>query len=183
ERAGDAAQIRLATDDAPRGFQALSPLLEAAGSTADPAPTTPETDCFWLYSSGSTGSPKASVHQHKDMIYTAHHYGVGIAGLDESQTSLSPAKLFFAYGLGNSLSFPLWIGSQAVMMEERPTPEGTLDMITETRPDVFFGIPTLYASMLNLLENGYEADLTSLRLCPSGGEPLPPALYERWKKL
>ncbi|MGE0845427.1 MAG: benzoate-CoA ligase family protein [Flavobacteriaceae bacterium] len=183
ERAGDVAQIRLATDDAPRGFQALSPLLEAAGSTADPAPTTPETDCFWLYSSGSTGSPKASVHQHKDMIYTAHHYGVGIAGLDGSQTSLSPAKLFFAYGLGNSLSFPLWIGSQAVMMEERPTPEGTLDMITETRPDVFFGIPTLYASMLNLLENGYQADLTSLRLCPSGGEPLPPALYERWKKL
>jgi benzoate-CoA ligase family protein len=137
---------------------------------------------FWLYSSGSTGAPKASVHQHKDMVFTSELYGVGIAGIREDDVLFSPPKLFFAYGIGNSLSFPLWTGSTAILLEDRPTAQNTLDLITWGRPTVYFGVPTLFAMQLAALEAGHKADLASMRWCASGGEALPPAVYEGWKK-
>ena len=116
------------------------------------AATTPQSPCFWLYSSGSTGAPKASVHEHKDMIYTSEHYAVGTLGLTEDDVIFSAPKLFFAYGLGNSLSFPLWSGCTAILLEDRPTAENTLDMIRRFEPTLYFGVPTLYAAQVAAME-------------------------------
>jgi benzoate-CoA ligase family protein len=177
-----AAEHLIASDDAPAGWGNLDELIANESDQCEPAETTAETDCFWLYSSGSTGSPKASVHQHKDMIFTSQLYGVGVANIKPGDVMFSPAKLFFAYGLGNSLSFPLWIGATIVLLEEKPTAENTLETITRFKPSVNFGVPTLYAGQIAALENGYKADLSSLRFCPTGGEILPKPLLDKWKK-
>jgi benzoate-CoA ligase family protein len=175
------AQFLITSDEAADGWQNLEALIESEADECAPLETSPTTDCFWLYSSGSTGSPKASVHQHKDMIYTSQLYGIGIAGVKPGDMMFSPAKMFFAYGLGNSLSFPLWIGATIGLLEERPTAENTLDAITAFRPSVYFGVPTLYAAQIAALDRGYKADLSSLRFCPTGGEILPQPLLEKWK--
>ena len=172
--------VKIVVEGEQDGWLQLDDLLSGEETAADPEPTGPETDCFWLYSSGSTGDPKASVHQHKDMIYTSQYYGIGTIGLKESSVGFSPPKAFFAYGLGNSVSFPLWTGSTIILLEERPTPENTLEIMNTMKPTHYYGVPTLYAAQLQLLENGYEADLSSIEFCASGGEALPPALYERW---
>ena len=161
----------------------LDELLAAAGGNSDAAATTPVSECFWLYSSGSTGAPKAAVHQHKDMVYTSQYFGVDVLGLSQRDVIFSPPKLFFAYGIGNSLSFPLWTGARALLLEARPTAENTLQTISDLRPSVYFGVPTLYAAQLAALEDGHAADLSSLRLCVSGGEPLPPALLDGWRRV
>jgi len=173
---------RICGDGSPPGWQSLDELLANESEQCEPAQTTAETDCFWLYSSGSTGSPKASVHQHKDMIYTSQLYGIGIAGIKPGDVMFSPAKLFFAYGLGNSLSFPLWIGATVTLIEERPTPENTLEAITRFKPSHNFGIPTLYAGQMEAIDRGYPADLSSLRFCATGGEIMPVPLLEKWKR-
>lgn len=142
------------------GWQNLDALIANESDRCEPAETTADTDCFWLYSSGSTGSPKASVHQHKDMIYTSQLYGIGIAGIRPGDVMFSPAKLFFAYGLGNSLSFPLWVGATITLIEERPTPENTLDTIAQFKPSHNFGIPTLYAGQMAAIDRGHPADLS-----------------------
>lgn len=171
----------LAIDEAPAGWDQLEESLEHQADQCEPAETTADTDCFFLYSSGSTGSPKASVHQHKDMIYTSQLYGIGVAGIRPGDVLFSPAKLFFAYGLGNSLSFPLWIGATVTLIEERPTPENTLDTITRFRPTHNFGIPTLYAGQLAAMDRGHKANLSSIRFYASGGEILPVPLLEKWR--
>ncbi len=183
ESDGENVTVRIVVEGARDGWLDLDDLLAGAEAAAEPEPTGPESDCFWLYSSGSTGDPKASVHQHKDMIYTSQYYGVDTIGLSETSVGFSPPKAFFAYGLGNSVSFPLWTGSTIILLEDRPTPENTLEIMDEMKPTHYYGVPTLYAAQLQLLENGYEADLSSIEFCASGGEALPPALYERWLKL
>jgi benzoate-CoA ligase family protein len=173
---------RICGDGSPPGWQNLDALIAKESDRCEPAETTADTDCFWLYSSGSTGSPKASVHQHKDMIYTSQLYGIGIAGIKPGDVMFSPAKLFFAYGLGNSLSFPLWIGATITLIEERPTAENTLDTITQFKPSHNFGIPTLYAGQMAAIDRGHPADLSSLRFCATGGEIMPVPLLEKWKR-
>lgn len=180
--AGGAVAHRICTDADRPGWTRLDALLDGAATHVDPAPTTAESAMFWLYSSGSTGAPKASVHQHKDMVYTSELYGVGIAGIREDDILFSPPKLFFAYGIGNSLSFPLWTGATAILLEDRPTAQNTLDLIAWGKPTVYFGVPTLFAMQLAALEAGHKADLSSMRWCASGGEALPPAVFEGWKK-
>ena len=171
-------------EDAPRdGWLDMDALLADAEAAADPYPTTPRSPCFWLYSSGSTGDPKASVHQHKDMIYTSELVAVGISKMTEDDVIFSAPKLFFAYGIGNSLSFPLWTGAEVTLMEDRPTAENTLDHIARFKPTIYYGVPTLYAMQLAALEGGHEADVSSIRYASSGGEALPPAVYEGWKSL
>ncbi len=145
-----------------------------------PAPATADADCFWLFSSGSTGLPKAAVHAHRDMVVTSQQYGVDVLGVSESDICFSAAKLFFAYGLGNAMTFPLWAGAQAVLYPARPTPDAMADMIARYKPTIFFGVPTLFAAQLQALEHG-EADLSSLRCCVSAGEPLPADILRRWK--
>jgi len=138
-------------------------------------------DCFWLYSSGSTGSPKAAVHRHRDLVAVSQLYGVATLGVRADDRCFSAAKLFFAYGLGNALLFPLWVGATAILLETRPTPESTFATIEQYRPTLFFGVPTLYAAQLQAL-HGRQPDLRSLRLCVSAGEALPAEIFRRWQE-
>jgi benzoate-CoA ligase family protein len=180
---GLAIERRIAIDTVRPGWDLLADLLGDASPHCSLAPTTANSPCFWLYSSGSTGEPKASVHEHKDMIYTSEHYAIGVLGLREDDVIFSAPKLFFAYGLGNSLSFPLWGGCTAVLLEERPTAENTLATIEQFQPTLCFGVPTLFAAQVAHMEKTRPIKMPSIRLCLTGGEPLPPAVYERFKKL
>ncbi|MYG18106.1 MAG: benzoate-CoA ligase family protein [Gemmatimonadales bacterium] len=170
--------------------------LAAAAPELEAAPARPEDIAFWLYSSGTTGRPKGVPHRHRDMPATCEHYGVGILGLDEDDRCYSAAKLFFAYGLGNAMTFPLWVGGTAILDDRRPTPATTFETIETLRPTAYFGVPTLYAAQLQALDQSRAAasapargtpagqgspDLGSLRLCVSAGEALPPELFRRWK--
>jgi benzoate-CoA ligase len=137
--------------------------------------------CFWLYSSGSTGSPKGTVHVHASLIRTAELYGKPIAGYGEHDLVFSASKLPFAYGLGNSLTFPLAAGATAILMAERPTPEAIIARLRTHRPTVLCTIPTAYASLLAHPELPAREDLR-LRLCVSAGEALPEEVGKRWSQ-
>jgi benzoate-CoA ligase family protein len=155
--------------------------LAAHSPALEPARTGPEDDCFWLYSSGSTGRPKGAVHLQRSLAVTSQRYGVETLGVRPEDVCYSAAKLFFAYGLGNALSFPLWAGATAVLSAPRPTPDLTWQTIERFRPTLYFAVPTLYAALLQSLETR-KPDLSSLRLCVSAGEALPAGLYHRWKQ-
>jgi 4-hydroxybenzoate-CoA ligase/benzoate-CoA ligase len=161
-------------------FHSFGQLLERASPKLDPAQTTPDDVAFWLYSSGSTGMPKGAVHLHRDLIATARLYGQGLLGMTADDVCFSAAKLFFAYGLGNSMTFPFSVGAAAVLLMERPTPTAVFRMLRDHRPTLFFGVPTLFAAMLADPEAA-TASLEHLRFCVSAGEPLPKDLGERWK--
>lgn len=136
---------------------------------------------FWLYSSGSTGAPKGAVHLHKDAIYSADFFGHNTLGIEPSDSIFSVPALFFAYGLGNSLYIPLRLGASVVLVSDRPTPDRVFARLEEFRPTVFFSVPTGYAQLLAYAEESErEFDLSSLRICHSGGEPLPKSIHERW---
>ena len=145
------------------------------------APTTRDDPCFWLYSSGSTGMPKGTVHVHSSMRLTAELYAKGVLGLKEADVCFSAAKFFFAYGLGNSLSFPLLAGATTVVMAERPTPDAVFKRLLERKPTIFYGVPTLYAAML--ASPAFPArNLLNLRACVSAGEALPPQISKSFKE-
>ena len=158
--------------------------VAAASPELAAAPARPEDIAFWLYSSGTTGRPKGVPHRHRDMPATCEHYAVGILGLGEDDRCYSAAKLFFAYGLGNAMTFPLWVGGAAILDARRPTPDTTFQTIETLRPTAYFGVPTLYAAQLQALDAAGEGgpDLGSLRLCVSAGEALPPDLFRRWQE-
>ncbi len=155
--------------------------MERASPALEAAPAAATAPCFWLYSSGSTGRPKGTVHRHRDLVATSEHYGVGVLGMREEDVFFSAAKLFFAYGLGNGLSFPLWAGGTAVLLGPKPTPRNTFEVVERLRPTLFFGVPTLYAAQLQALEK-LTPDLSSVRLCASAGEALPADILRRWKE-
>ena len=160
----------------------LVSLAEVASETLAPAPAKATDDCFWLYSSGSTGRPKGAVHAHRDMVVTSQHYGVETLGVRENDVCFSAAKLFFAYGLGNAMTFPLWVGATAVLFDQRPTPDSTFATVERFRPTLYFGVPTLYAAQLQALEKG-KREFSSIRYCVSAGEALPANVFARWKEL
>jgi benzoate-CoA ligase len=165
----------------PPGMRSFRDLLAASTDEFEPAPTLRDEPCFWLYSSGSTGAPKGTVHVHSSLIETAALYAQATLGLHEGDVVLSAAKLFFAYGLGNSLTFPLAVGATAVLMAERTTPGAIAARLKTHRPTVFSGVPTLFASLLASAELPHARDL-SLRLCNSAGEALPEDLARRWRE-
>ena len=165
--------------DADTRYRRLGELLRAAGDTFDPAPTTADDPCFWLYSSGSTGAPKGTVHVQASMIQTAELYARPVLGIRENDLVFSAAKLFFAYGLGNALSFPLAVGATTVLMAERPTPGSVFKRLIEQRPTIFYGVPTLYAAML-AAPDFPPRDQLNLRRCTSAGEPLPAEIGRRF---
>ncbi len=150
-----------------------------AQAPAPAADTAPDDMAFWLYSSGSTGRPKGTVHTHGNLYWTAALYAQPVLGLSESDICFSAAKLFFAYGLGNGLSFPLSVGATTVLMAERPTPDATFKRWIEHQPTVFFGAPTGYAGML-ASPRLPTREQVSLRLCSSAGEALPRDIGERF---
>jgi benzoate-CoA ligase len=163
------------------GHTAFKDILAGGSPDLAPAPTTSDDACFWLYSSGSTGMPKGTVHVHSSMIQTAELYARGVLGYKESDVVFSAAKLFFAYGLGNALTFTLAVGATAVLMAERPTPLAVFKRLKEKKPTIFFGVPTLYAAMLaNPDLPGRDA--LALRLCISAGEALPAQISKTWKE-
>ncbi len=162
-----------------RGRHALGDLLAAADPELSPAPTHRDEPAFWLWSSGSTGAPKATVHLHHDMVFTADAYAQGILGIEERDVCFSVAKLYFAYGLGNALYFPLRVGAATVLYPGRFEPRIYFDLIRRYRPTLFFSAPTAYAAML---AGEGPSDLGAVRLCVSAGEPLPSALFTRWKE-
>jgi benzoate-CoA ligase len=157
----------------------LKDLLETADPKAEAADTLRDEMCFWLYSSGSTGAPKGTVHLHSHLIATAELYAKPVLGIRESDTVFSAAKLFFAYGLGNSLTFPLAVGATTILMAERPTPDAVFKRLVEKKPTIFYGVPTLYAAML-ASPNFPKKEQLALRVCTSAGEALPPEILKRF---
>jgi benzoate-CoA ligase len=157
----------------------LKELLEKEKAKADPAPTTRDDICFWLYSSGSTGAPKGTVHLHSHLVLTAELYARPVLGIRESDVVFSAAKLFFAYGLGNAMTFPLAVGATTILMAERPTPDAVFKRLVEKKPTIFYGVPTLYAALLANPAFPRKEQL-ALRVCTSAGEALPPELGRRW---
>ena len=143
------------------------------------APTHADDAAFWLYSSGSTGAPKGTVHTHANAYWTDALYARNVLRLSETDVVFSAAKLFFAYGLGNALTFPLSAGATTILMPERPTPHAVFRRLTEQRPTVFFGVPTLYAAMLAAADLPARAAV-ALRMCVSAGEALPREIGERF---
>ncbi len=137
---------------------------------------------FWLYSSGTTGFPKGAVHLHHDMLVTSELYAKAVLGIDENDRTLSVAKLFFAYGLGNALYFPFRVGASTILYPGRPEPNAYFQAIEKYKPTIFYGVPTMYAAMLAVEGTEKQYDLSSLRVCVSAGEALPAAFYERWKQ-
>jgi benzoate-CoA ligase len=163
----------------PANMHALRDEIAKQAPAANPAPTGPDDVGFWLYSSGSTGKPKGTVHTHANPYWTAELYGTPVLGLREGDLCYSAAKLFFAYGLGNALSFPLSVGASVLLMAERPTPDAVFRRWTEKKPTVFFGAPTGYAGMLASPKLPKRAEV-ALRLCSSAGEALPREIGERF---
>ncbi len=147
---------------------------------AGAATTSPDDIAFWLYSSGSTGRPKGTVHTHGNLFHTADLYARQVLGLREDDVVFSAAKLFFAYGLGNALTFPLAVGATAVLMAERPTPQAVFQRLRERRPTVFCGVPTLYAGMLAARDLPARPEV-ALRICTSAGEALPKDIGDRFQ--
>jgi benzoate-CoA ligase len=158
----------------------LSRLLSSSREAFAPAATTPDDVCFWLYSSGSTGSPKGTLHVHTSLLQTAELYARPVLGLEEGDLVFSAAKLFFAYGLGNALTFPMAVGATALLMAERPAPPPVFRRLRQHRPTVFYGVPTLYAALLASPELP-TADELRLRRCVSAGEALPAEIGRRWR--
>ena len=167
--------------DAGPPYRRLDEMLAAASDALLPSPTTGDDACFWLYSSGSTGAPKGTVHAHASMIQTAELYARPVLGICEDDIVFSAAKLFFAYGLGNALSFPLCVGATTVLMAERPTPAAVFKRLALHRPTVFYGVPTLFAAML-AAPDFPARDALNLRRCASAGEPLPADIGRRFRE-
>ncbi len=173
----------IVSGSAGKGHPCLGDLMKAASPKFEPAPTTCDDICFWLYSSGSTGTPKGTVHLHSHLIQTAELYGKPILGIREDDLVFSAAKLFFAYGLGNGLTFPLSVGATAILMAERPTPQAVFQRLRQHQPTIFYGVPTLYGALLASPDMLKRAEVKSLRVCTSAGEALPADIGRRWTEL
>ncbi|MGI9372109.1 MAG: benzoate-CoA ligase family protein [Hyphomicrobiales bacterium] len=157
-------------------------MLERESKEYETAKTLADEVAFWLYSSGSTGMPKGVLHVHSSLRVTAENYGVETLGIREDDVVFSAAKLFFAYGLGNAMTFPIAVGATAILFEGRPTPETVFNALKSHQPTIFFGVPTLYAAMLNDQLCTPENSSARLRLCVSAGEALPEETGKTWKE-
>jgi len=150
-------------------------LVPAETSSADPA--------FMLYTSGSGGTPKAPVHRHGNMLVATRNYAQGVLGLRANDVTFSTSKLFFAYGLGNGMYFPLAFGASTVLNPKRTSAKHVMELVSEYRPSIFFSVPTLYAAILREAETtGQPLDFSPVRQCVSAGETLPAEIFERWKR-
>jgi len=166
-------------------YLSLGAELESAASDSSlTAVTVSGNECaFWLYSSGSTGQPKGVRHVHSSLQYTADTYGQQVLGIRQEDIVYSAAKFFFAYGLGNAMTFPMSVGATTILLSGRPTPDSVLALVNKHTPTIFCGVPTLYAALLAHIEAGKASCDAPLRRCISAGEALPEDIGRQWKKL
>ena len=164
------------------GPGSLAERIAAASPRLEPAETAATDDCFWLFSSGSTGLPKGVVHRHRDMVVTSERYGHKVAGLEPNDVVFCAGKLFFSFGFGGGMTFPLWMGACTVLQPERTTADLALDILEQSKATAFFGIPTLYGQMIHAFRQRPRR-LDSLRRCLTAGESLPAPIFEQWKAL
>jgi 4-hydroxybenzoate-CoA ligase len=163
------------------GYKKLSDELVDERETFTTAATHPDEPAFWLYSSGSTGMPKGVRHLHASLAATAETYARQVLGIREGDVCLSAAKLFFAYGLGNALTFPMSVGATTILNPERPTPAAMFALLNKYNPSIFYGVPTLFAAMLNDEALKAQRGGARLRVCTSAGEALPESVGNAWK--
>ena len=161
--------------------QTLAELIAAASPQLDPAPSSADDIALWLYSSGSTGNPKGVKHLHSSLVYTAETYGQQVLGIRCEDIVYSAPKLFFAYGLGNSMTFPLSVGATTVLSAERPTPALVMAILQRDQATLYFCVPTLYAAILAAEVTSSAPGSSPLRLCVSAGEALPEDIARRWQ--
>jgi 4-hydroxybenzoate-CoA ligase len=179
-RMPDLEHVVVAGHDA-HGHKKLSDESAKESDSFPTAATHADEPAFWLYSSGSTGMPKGVRHLHSSLAATAETYARQVLGIREDDVCLSAAKLFFAYGLGNALTFPMSVGASTVLHTERPTPAAMFALMRKYNPSIFFGVPTLYAAMLNDETLKHERGGSNLRICTSAGEGLPESVGNSWK--
>jgi benzoate-CoA ligase family protein len=156
--------------------------IASAEPITQPADTAATDTAFFLYTSGSGGTPKAAVHRHCDMLVTNTCYAQGILGLTADDRAFSVSKLFFAYGMGNGMYFPLGAGASTILYPGRPRPEPVAEIVARYRPTAFFAVPTFYASLLAEAASGFAVDFSSVRLAVSAGEPLPAEIFQRFRE-
>jgi benzoate-CoA ligase len=157
--------------------------VEDASPELSAFPTSVDEPCYWLYSSGTTGRPKGVVHLHGDMLPVVTPYAKEVVGMTPDDSTYSVARLFFSYGLVNSLFLPLQAGASVVLSPHRPEPTHVLDLVQGLRPTLFFSVPTSIGQLCAALEGRGDRPFSSVRLSVSAGEPLPPSLYRRWTEL
>ncbi|HWP84384.1 MAG TPA: benzoate-CoA ligase family protein, partial [Terriglobia bacterium] len=165
--------------DAFAGAHPFQPMLAAQSPELDPAPTVRDDMSHWVYTSGSTGEPKAAVHLHKNTMFCVEPYVRHVVRMTPDDINFSVSRLFFSYGLTNSMFMPLWVGGGSLLMPMRPEPDRIFEFIEQYRPTLFFCVPTGYGRLLR--ENPDPKKLASLRLCVSAGEALPGSMYQEWK--
>ena len=163
------------------GHRRFEDVLAAGGPAVTAAPTVRDDMCFWLYTSGSTGKPKAAVHTHADLALTNELYAKPVLGIGETDVCYSVAKLFFAYGLGNALTFPMAAGATTILLPDRPTPDLVAAILKKHQVTVFYAVPTFYAAFLASPQAPDRGD-TRLRRCVSAGEALPADVGRRWSE-
>jgi 4-hydroxybenzoate-CoA ligase len=163
------------------GYKKLSDEIAGESDSFVTAATHADEPAFWLYSSGSTGMPKGVRHLHASLAATADTYARQVLGIREDDVCLSAAKLFFAYGLGNALTFPMSVGATTILNSERPTPALMFELMNTYNPTIFFGVPTLFSSMLHDEALKNERGGNALRICTSAGEALPESVGNAWK--
>src|SRR2546429_8666716 len=163
------------------GYKKLSDEIARESDAFATVATHAEEPAFWLYSSGSTGMPKGVRHLHANLAATADTYAKQVLGIRENDVCLSAAKLFFAYGLGNALTFPMSVGATTVLHGDRPTPAAMFALMNKYDPTIFYGVPTLFAAMLNDETVKHAGAGNRLRICTSAGEALPESVGNAWK--
>lgn len=156
--------------------------LPVNGGATETYPTAGTDAAFFLYTSGSGGTPKAVVHRHRDMLVTSRNFAQGVLGLCGDDRMFSVSKLYFAYGLGNGMYFPLFFGASTLLYPDRPRPDRIAQLAAQYRPTVFFSVPTFYAALLREAEQGLRTDFSSVRMAVSAGESLPAEIFERFRE-
>jgi 4-hydroxybenzoate-CoA ligase len=172
----------LVIGEAPEGTESYAEFIDGAPAI-EPVEAHGDELAFWLYSSGSTGTPKGVRHVHSSLKATADTFGAQVLGIREDDVVYSVAKMFFAYGLGNAMSFPMSVGATTVIFGGRPTPDAAFDIMANEKPTVFCAVPTLYAALVAEQEKRGGAPAHNIRICTSAGEALPRDIGERWEKL
>jgi benzoate-CoA ligase len=171
----------LVLDGAPSAETTGFDQLLSGAPMLEPEPTNKDDAAFWLYSSGTTGFPKGAVHLHHDIVHTVINYAQGVLGMTAADRTFSVAKLFFAYGLGNALTFPFAVGATTILWPGPPTAPNVFAQVERHKPTLFFSVPTNYGQLLAHKREGADFDLSSVRQAVSAGEALPKALFERFR--